>query len=314
VTAPPAATPAPGLVEVRREVVPRWPVRLAVAGGMDGIARRRGRLVERLLHVEEVPVVTRVAQRGRTVHLGAWAPRRDAAEEAIGRTAFALGLDDDLRPFHERFRFDPLIGPSVRARPWLRVRRRPEPFEALAWAITEQLIDYPRAAAIQRAIVRAAGRRCPRTGLRDAPSPAALAGMAPALLESLGLAGSRAIALRRAAAEVAARRVDLRAGDHECGWARLRAIPGIGAWTVEVLALHGQGRHDQIPAGDLGFLRLVGGLRSGGDPRARASEEEVRELFAPYGEWRGLAGAHALTLPPRAGTRWSAPALRAAAA
>jgi 3-methyladenine DNA glycosylase/8-oxoguanine DNA glycosylase len=298
-----------GLTEARREVVPRWPVRVPLAGGMDGVARRRGGVVERLLHVEDVPVVTRYAQRGETVHLGAWATRRDAAEEAIERTARALGLHEDLRPFCERFRFDPWIGPSVRARPWLRPRRRPEPFEALAWAVTEQLIEYARAAEIQRAIVRALGRRCPRTGLRDVPSAAALAAASPARLESFGLTGTRAIALRRAAAEVASGRVDLRAGDHERGWARLRAIPGIGRWTVETLAVHGQGRHDQVAAGDLSYLKLVGALRSGGDPRARASEEEVRAAFGRYGEWRGLAATHALTLrpPARAGTRWSAP-------
>ena len=57
---------------------------------------------------------------------------------------------------------------------------------------------------------------------------AALAGVAPARLESLGLSASRSLALRRAAAEVSSGRVDLRASDHERGWTRLRAIPGIG--------------------------------------------------------------------------------------
>ena len=32
----------------------------------------------------------------------------------------ALGIDQDLRPFYERFRFDPLIGAAVRANPGLR--------------------------------------------------------------------------------------------------------------------------------------------------------------------------------------------------
>ena len=74
---------------------------------------------------------------------------------------FALAVDDDLRPFYERFRFDPLLGRAVRARPLLRVRRRPEPFEALAWAICEQLIEAERAAAIQRRIVAALGPALP---------------------------------------------------------------------------------------------------------------------------------------------------------
>lgn len=307
---------AAGLVEVRREVTPRWPVRLPRGNAPDGVLRVRNGVLERYLHIEGRPVVLRAAQPspGRVV-LGAWGPDAETGEEAIARMRFALGLDDDLRDFHDRFRFDPLIGPSVRARPWLRVFRRPEPFEALAWAVTEQLIDYPRAAAIQRAIVRALGPRCARTGLRDVPSAATVVGTAPAVLESLDLKGSRAIALIRAAREVATGRVDLRAPDHERGWKRLRAISGIGTWTQEILAVHGQGRYDQIPAGDLGYLKLVGYLRSG-DPRECATEEEVREFFAPYVGWAGLAGAHALRrthaeLGPEALSRLRSPVLAA---
>lgn len=309
-----------GLLEVRAEIAPRWPVRLRLGNDPDGVMRCRGGVLERLLAVDDELVIVRAAQpaAGRVV-LGAWAPGRDAGWEAIARMRFALGLDDDLRDFHERFRFDALIGPSIRARPWLRVQRRPEPFEALAWAITEQLIEFPRAAAIQRRMVRALGPCCPRTGLRGAPGAQTLAGTAPALLQSFDLSAGRALALVRAAREVAAGRVDLHAGDHERGWRRLRTIPGIGSWTIEMLALRGQGRHDQIPAGDLNYLELVGRWRSGGDPWARASEDDVRDVFARYGEWAGLAGAHALTarwtgLPAPAGTRRSARSARQAAA
>ena len=77
---------------------------------------------------------------------------------------------------------------------------------------------------------------------------------APALLASFDLTEGRAVALRRAAREVASGRVDLDSADpaeQERGWRRLRAIPGIGTWTVQMLALRGQGRLDQLPAGDL---------------------------------------------------------------
>ncbi|MBJ7329964.1 MAG: DNA-3-methyladenine glycosylase 2 family protein [Solirubrobacteraceae bacterium] len=188
----------------------------------------------------------------------------------------------------------PLIGLSVRQRPQLRVRQRPVAFEALAWAICEQLIEFTRATAIEREIVWKLGRRDETSGLWDLPGAAALAGTSPARLCQLGLAEKRAIALRRCAAEVAAGRVDLDGGDHERAWARLRRIPEIGQWTIDMLALHGQGRLDCVPAGDLGFLKLVGRLRSGGDPDAYATEDEVRELFAPYGAWAGLAATHAL--------------------
>jgi 3-methyladenine DNA glycosylase/8-oxoguanine DNA glycosylase len=285
-------------VELRVEVRPAAPFRLPLAGGMDGVLRHRGGVLERLLHHGAEPVLVRVAQTAPdAVLFGARSCSPEAAHYAIERMRFALGVDDDLDAFYRELGEDALIGRSVRRRPWLRVRRRPEPFEALAWAICEQLIEYERAAAIQRRIVVVLGPRCPYgSGLRDVPSSWTLSGAAPARLESFDLVGSRARLLVRVAREVASGRVDLHDPDHERSWRRLRAIPGIGPWTIEMLALNGQGRHDQLPAGDLGLLKHVGRRLSGGDPRARASEEDVRSFFAPYGRWRGLAAVHVLAL------------------
>jgi 3-methyladenine DNA glycosylase/8-oxoguanine DNA glycosylase len=258
--------------------------------------RRRGGVLERLLHHGETPVLVRAAQPARDrVVIGARSACPAAATYGIERMRFVLGVDEDLSPFLCEFARDPLIGRSVRRAPWLRVTRRPDPFEALAWAICEQLIDYPRAAAIERRLLAALGRR--RAGyagltLRDMPAATVLAGTAPALLQSFDLAAGRALALVRAAREIARGRLDLHDNDHEGGWRRLRRIPGIGPWTVEMLALTGQGRHDQLPAGDLHLLKLVGRRLSGGDPYARAEEHEVREFFAPYGRWAGLAAVH----------------------
>jgi 3-methyladenine DNA glycosylase/8-oxoguanine DNA glycosylase len=286
------------VVELRVEVVPRWSFCLPRHGGRDGVLRCRRGVLERLLHLEGRPAIVRVAQVGeRRVLFGAWAGDRADAQAAIARMRFALGVDDDLRPFYERYRDDPLIGDSVRRTPWLRITRRPVAFEALAWAVCEQLIETRRAQAIEARIVRALGVRDAASGLRDVPSAAAIAGCSPARLESFDLAARRAIALGRVAREVAAGRIDLDGPDHERAWRRLLAIPTIGRWTVELLAAQGQGRYDVIPAGDLNYLKLVGRWQSGGDPYARAEETNVRALFERFGEWRGLAGAHALRAP-----------------
>ncbi|MHB8240583.1 MAG: DNA-3-methyladenine glycosylase family protein [Solirubrobacteraceae bacterium] len=297
------AEAAPGdLVELRQEVMPASTFRLPRRTGMDGMLRRRGGVLERLLHHDEDPVLVRVAQPSEDrVVFGARSATHAAAAYGIERMRFALGVDEDMRPFLRLFSGDPLIGRSLRRRPWLRVSRRPEPFEALAWAICEQLIEYERAAAIERRVVARLGRRWQAgdgagAGLRDLPAASVIAGTAPALLQSFDLAGSRALTLIRAAREVARGSVDLHCAEHERGWRRLRAIPGIGPWTVEMLALHGQGRHDQLPAGDVGLLKLVGRMLGGGDPYARAEEWQVREFFAPYGDWAGLAAAHMLAL------------------
>jgi DNA-3-methyladenine glycosylase II len=306
------------------EVRPPWPFRLG-GGSMDGLARRRGAALQRLLRIDGEPVLVGIVQPAADrVLFAARAETESAAAAAIVRLRFATGVDDDLRPFHARFRDDPVIGRSVRSNPGLRVRRQPQPWETLLGAITEQLIELERATAIQRRMIAAFGYRCPVTGMRDAPTPAAIAAAAPAQLVAFDLAPKRAIALRRVAGEVAAGRVDLARNDVR----RLLAIRDIGPWTVEMLGLHGQGRMDVVPAGDLGFLKIVGRLLTG-NPRARADEAQVREFFAPYGEWKGLAGVHLMhaaargLIPARwspgpalrpAGTRWSAAPARPARA
>lgn len=250
--------------------------------------RRDGALV-RFLRPNGEPAVVRAWVTGNALRLRSEAATRDAAEAAMERMRFGLGVDHDLTEFHRAFRRDALIGPVIRTRPWVRPMRRPEPFEALAWAITEQLIELGRAGEIQRRIVYRYGPRSECGTLRDVPSAAEIAGRAPAELEACGLAGKRAIAMVRAAREVAAGRADLT--EHEPAWQRLRKISEIGSWTLDCLAFHGQGRDDMIPAGDLAYVKFVG--RAAGLGR-RATEDEVREFFAPYEQYAGLAGLYAL--------------------
>jgi len=285
---PRAASPwAHAPVDLRTEVRPPWPFRLG-GGSADGLLRRRSAGLQRWLHVGEEPVLVAVVQPAPDrVLFAARSACPHAAAAGINRLRFATGVDDDLRAFHDRFRDDPVIGRAVLANPHLRVRRKPWPWEALVAAVTEQLIEFERAVAVQRRLIARVGRRCPHSGLRDAPTPARVAAQAPAWLASLDLAPRRALALRRCARDVAAGRIDLAAHDVR----RLLAIPEIGPWTVEMLGLYGQGRMDVVPAGDLGFIKLVGRVLTG-NPRARVAEEDVRAFFEPYGEWRGLAGEH----------------------
>jgi DNA-3-methyladenine glycosylase II len=311
------------VVEVREEVRPPWPFRLGGAS-MDGLLRRRGAALQRLLRIGGEPVLVGIVQpAGDRVLFAARAETEPAAREGIARMRFATSVDDDLRPFWDRFRFDPVIGKAVRTNPILRVRRQPDPWETLYAAITEQLIELERAKEIQRRLIHAFGYRCPTTGLRDAPTPAVIAAQAPARLVAFDLAPKRALAMRRCAEAVAAGRLDL----HDHDQRRLRSMREIGSWTCEMVALHGQGRYDVVPAGDLGFLKIVGRLVTG-NPRARADEAEARGFLERYGEWKGLAGVHLMhaaargltparlspgRAPRRAGTRWSAAPGRLAA-
>ena len=273
---------------MEQDVRPAGPYRLP-PGGRDGLLRRSDGVYSRLLHdSNDLPVVVRVWPAAGAVRFRAEAAAAASAAWAIERMRFAFGVDHSLGDFHRAFKRDALIGPIIRRTPWARPLRRPQPFEALAWAITEQLIESERAEEIQRRLVWRYGRRGVG-GLRDAPTAAALAARAPAEFAALDLAPRRALALVKASREVAAGRVDLSA--HEPAWRRLLSIPNVGPWTVEKLAFHGQGRDDVLPAGDLAFIKLVGRMRRLG---RRATVEEVHDFFAPYAPFQGLAGLYLL--------------------
>ena len=291
---------------LERDFTPIGPYRMPGAG-RDGVLRRRGHAIVRAIHHgDECAVVAAWAcGRGR-VRIRATGPTPAAASFAVDRMRYALNLDHDLRPFHARFKRDPLIGPAIRRFPWLRPTRIADPWQALEWAISEQLIEVERAFAIQRRLTFRFGRRSACGSFVDAPSADCMAGRAPAELQACDLSAGRALALVMCAREVASGRVDLFASDQERGWARLLRIREIGPWTIEKLAMLGQGRDDMLPAGDLAYVKFVGRLL---DLRRRATVDEVREVFAPYGEHAALAGTYALAgarlraLPPPAPAR-----------
>jgi 3-methyladenine DNA glycosylase/8-oxoguanine DNA glycosylase len=288
------------------EARPPSPFRLPSYSSEDRTMRSRNGVVSRLLRVADSPVLVRAWEPGRgrvalraepldpdavaVPPAGPPPPSRPAGAAelrlAVERMRFALGVDDDLTPFYRRFRRDPLLGPLLRRRPWLRPRRRPWAWEALAWAVVKQLIESERAAVIQRRIVGRWGARLGRErgALRDVPGPATIAGRAPAELAALDLSPARSLALRSVAREIAAGRCD--PGDPAAD-RRLLAVPDVGPWTVQCLGLFGRGDPDSLPAGDLIYLKLVGRLAGLG---RRATVAEVEELYAPYEPFRGLAG------------------------
>jgi 3-methyladenine DNA glycosylase/8-oxoguanine DNA glycosylase len=300
-------------VNAEVEVRPPFPYRLPAYDSEDGVMRVEQGIATRLLHVEGCPVLTRaweagkgrVALRAEPLDPGSIAapapaggvPAREAStaelELALERMRFALGVDDDLGEFYRRFRGDPLLGPLLRRRPHLRPRRRPWPWEALAWAVVKQLIESGRAVRIQRRMVGRWGLRLGtgRDSLRDVPTPSLIAGRAPVELESMGLALRRAIALRAVAADIVAGRCD---PGEPAADRRLLAVREIGPWTVQCLGLFGRGDPDSLPAGDLMYLKLVGRLARLG---RRATVEEVEEFYAPYAPFRGLAAAWSTTAP-----------------
>ncbi len=293
----PAVPIPPGLTATAAATVElRGPLRLP-SRSHDTTRGDRERVV-RLVHLDREPAVLEARHLGGALALTAHARDERTATAALARARFWSWVDDDLTPFLERFADDRLIGASIASAPWLRPYRRPVPFEVLACAVCEQLITDERAQAIKRSI---AWRHGPQLdGLRDFPDERAVARLAPAELQRCGLAAARAATLIRAAREVASGRADLLdAAAAERVWRRLRAIPGIGSWTLSTLALHGQGHNDALPAGDHAYRTLVGEALTG-RTGAKVDEADVVAFLEPYAGWRGIAGWHLLRTGSRA--------------
>jgi AraC family transcriptional regulator of adaptative response / DNA-3-methyladenine glycosylase II len=137
----------------------------------------------------------------------------------------------------------------------LRVPGAWDPFESAVRIVLGQQVSVKGAATLAGRLVKQYGEPVGDGPLSHLfPLPAALA---EAPLEQIGLPRSRAESLRRLAQAVTEQPAML---ENETLSARLLAIPGIGPWTVAMVALR-LGDPDVFPAGDL-VLRQRTGDRS----------------------------------------------------
>jgi 3-methyladenine DNA glycosylase/8-oxoguanine DNA glycosylase len=203
---------------------------------------------------------------------------RASSESALERARFVLAVDDDTSEFHRRFARDPLLGPAVRRLRGLRPRRRPTVAHAALRAVCGQLVQAGKALAIERSVIRACGE--------DPPTREALTGLSPAALTCCGLAASRAAALHRLCRTVDLERLKT---TPDTALVRLGRVPGIGPWSVGVIALQGLGRYDVGLVGDLGLVKLQASLEG-----RWPAPEETAPLLEQYGEWQGLASVFLL--------------------
>jgi len=213
---------------------------------------------------------------------------RAASEEGFDQLRFVVPVDADHTKYLRLFARDPLIGETTRAFQGMRQLRLPTVAQSLLRGFCGQLIDSRRARELEVGIVRALCPRVEGTTLREPPTSATFARLAPARLRQLGLHARRAAALVRIT----------RAGDLE----RLRKLTteqaaafiererGLGPWSAGVVCLEGLGRNERGLVGDLGLIKLISRLRG-----RWVEGHETAELLAPYGEWAGLASVYLMT-------------------
>ena len=139
-------------------------------------------------------------------------------------------------------------------------------FETAVFIILGQMVSVAAARGKMARLMELYGEpvKSPWPGLsRLFPSPARLAAADPAALgKGLGITRVRAQALQALAAAVHRRELDLSpSAPLEETRAKLAGLPGVGPWTVEMIAMRCLGDPDAFPARDLIVLRAVEKLK-----------------------------------------------------
>ncbi|MFC7220396.1 DNA-3-methyladenine glycosylase 2 family protein [Streptomyces polyrhachis] len=204
---------------------------------------------------------------------------------AIARCRRLLDLDADPVAVDEQLSRDPQLAELVAKAPGRRVPRTVDAAEFAVRAVLGQQVSTAAARTHAARLVRAYGTEVEDPfggGLTHLfPDMQTLAGLDP---EALAMPRSRRGTLTTLIAALAAGEVDLGGGSD---WARARrtlgALPGIGPWTVEVVAMRALGDPDAFLASDLGVRKAAAAL---GLPVSPGALTRRAALWQP---WRAYA-------------------------
>ena len=216
----------------------------------------------------------------------------------VARVRRMFDLDADPRAIATGLAGDARLKPLLRRRPGLRVPGGWDGFEIAVRAILGQQVSVAAARTLALRLAQRHGARLEAPlgpGLGHLfPQPAALA---DADLTAIGLTRARADCVRAMARALLDGRVDFRPertlDDFVARWT---ALPGIGPWTANYIALRALGHPDAFPADDLVLRRAAAAGATPLGARAlalRAEDWRPWRAYAVMHLWRAAAEAAA---------------------
>lgn len=288
VSRPAAPSPSTALTRLatdRRPTAIDPAVTAPVDGGGAGRAASRPRpgVARRALAGGQAPLIGEARRESGQAVVEVWgapATPADEGEAALRLTAAWAGLCDDAAGFADACATSPVtrrlhgeIGDVV-------LPRLPSVGEAVGRAIIAQLVQGAEAARSTGQLLARAGTPAPE-GLRCWPSPRQVRAHPPHALRRCGISLSGARALHAAAIEDARLQRSV-----QQGWdpleARLRALPGVGAWTAAETRL-ALGDPDAVSVGDYHLASVVGTALTGEQRRREEwSDAELLDLLEPF--------------------------------
>jgi AraC family transcriptional regulator, regulatory protein of adaptative response / DNA-3-methyladenine glycosylase II len=209
--------------------------------------------------------------------------------DVVERVRRMFDLDADPRAIAGVLSRDARLRPLLRKRPGLRLPSGWDGFEIAVRAVVGQQVSVAAARTVTARLAERFGAPLPESfaalGLRHAFPDAAT--LAEADLTGIGLTGARAATIRAVAQALVAGAVDFRAertlDDIVARWS---ALPGIGPWTAQYIALRALGHPDAFPAEDLVLQKHLPG------DGTRLGAKALRERAEAWRPWRGYGVIH----------------------
>jgi AraC family transcriptional regulator of adaptative response / DNA-3-methyladenine glycosylase II len=254
------------------------------ARAVPGLEAVSGSRVRRVVPARGGPVLVDLDMGDRAVTAHLTLSSLDDLSRVVGRLRHWADLDADPARVDAALGGDPLLSALVERRPGLRVPGTVDPAELVLRAVLGQQVSLAAARTLTARLVTTLGEPTP-WGLRQFPTPAALLDAGPEPLRAIGLTGGRARTVLGVAGLLVAGLPLGPGADRTVAREALAAVPGVGPWTVEYVALRALGDPDAFPAHDLVLRRSMGGV---------TASEAIRRAEA-WRPWRGYAAQHLWT-------------------
>jgi AraC family transcriptional regulator of adaptative response / DNA-3-methyladenine glycosylase II len=303
-----AGTPATGTLSLRLPF--RSPLRPdslfghLAASAVPGLEEVRDGAFRRTMHLPGGPSIVALAPTPDHVACRLTLADSRDLQLAIARCRRLLDLDADPEAVDEWLATDPDLAPWVAKAPGRRVPRTVDEHELAIRVVLGQQVSLRAASRLAGRLLDAFGQPVddPAGGLRRTwPTVEALAGAEPgALADALAMPAARRRAVLGLVDALANGDVVLDPGvDWQEARAALGRLPGIGPWTVELVAMRGLGDPDAFCPTDLGVQRGAAAVGVEGDIAARA------ETWRP---WRAYAVQHLWAALDHPMNHWPPPA------
>lgn len=204
-------------------------------------------------------------------------------------------VDADLGTIGEAMKRDVQLASIWKRYPGLRVPRSWDVFESMVTTVLGQLVSVSFGRTLTRELMHAVGSKAvhPKTGAGLHLFPSAEDILA-AELAGVRTSEARRIAVRSIAERVAAGTlVWEQQPSHSELRKRLLAIPGIGLWTAEYVAMHGFADDDAFPATDYGLRQELKR-----HPQLNVDSVRPWRAYAAMALWKSFAESKGATREP----------------